>query len=822
MRRALEARIGAILFPYIVLFLLSPIVAAESDEFTPEQIAFFENKIRPVLATSCYECHGAEKQEGDLRLDTYKGIMQGGKSGVLISTADPASSLLITAIKYQNPDLQMPPDGQLSKEVVADFVLWLASGAAHPDGKPGGAKSIQPRKSSIDIESERGFWAFQPLHVSEPDGASSRGWAETRIDQYLFEQGRAVGLSVNQDADRRTLIRRLAIDLLGLPPTAEEIDEYVNDASPNAWERLVDRYLASPRYGERWGRHWLDVARYADSNGLDENICHGNAWRYRDYVVNSFNSDKPYSDFVVEHLAGDLLPKSGNTEVDQARIVATGYLVIGPKVLAEVDELKMEMDIVDEQIDTLGKTFLGMTFGCARCHDHKFDPVRTDDYYSLVGIFRSTYTMESFTKIAKWNETPIPSEADQVLVAKYEQELAAKRAEAQAALDEAKRKLTETLPAGTNLPENFEEQFPAETKQKLVDLRKQVSDLEKSPPVVSTAMAVKDGKIANAVIHPRGNHLAKGSEVPRGIPAVLDRKTLDIKENSSGRLELAEWIASEENALAARVIANRIWYWRFGKGIVGSPDNFGVLGEKPSNPALLDYVAETLIRHEFSIKSLHREMLQSHVYRLSSESSEINFERDPDNRALMRYPFRRMDVEAIRDSSLAAAGELDLTMGGTLVQVANRAFFFDHTSKDDTKYDSNRRAIYMPVVRNNLYDMFQLFDYTDAGVPSGERASTIVASQALFSLNSELELQVAERYAQRVLREQQDPESRVREVYLSAFGRVPSAIEASQALQFVEGFKSNSKITVEVERELAAWTAFCQAVLISNEFVYVR
>ncbi len=564
--------------------------------------------------------------------------------------------------------------------------------------------------------------------------------------------------------------------------------------------------LSSPHYGERWGRHWLDVARYADSNGLDENTAHGNAWRYRDYVVAAFNADKPYDQFLREQIAGDLL--NGNAVKRQERLIATGFLSLGPKVLAEPDEKKMEMDIIDEQVDTLGRAVLGLTLGCARCHDHKFDPVPQDDYYALAGIFMSTKTMESFKKVARWYENPLGTEKETAAKLEYDREVA---------------KLKETLKA-----------TKVESEKK--PLRERLAMLEKNALVVPSAMGVSEADVVNAAVLPRGNHLNPSRVVPRRFPTALaGPNQTPLTDKQSGRLELADWLTKSDHPLTARVMVNRVWRWHFGQGLVRSVDNFGLLGEKPSHPQLLDYLAVHFVKDGWSLKKLHRTILLSSTYQQASELPAANPHsairipqlEDADNRLLWRMNPRRLEAEEIRDALLTVSGTLERSIGGPVLEhVKNRGYLFDHTSKDGTTYDSKRRSIYLPVIRNNLYDVFQLFDSTDATVINGDRATTTVATQALFWMNSPLVLEAAEKMTSAALPEKglQSSHERLRHCYLTSYGREPSEREVERMTMGLvdteQSLRGSSPMPRNEPRGLGV--SIGQVILSANEFVHVN
>jgi cytochrome c553 len=786
-----------------------PIACADD---AAQNLQWFEAKVRPALLTHCADCHGAEQQEGKLRLDRPEAIAQGGKSGGLIVPGKPDESLLLIAVSHQDANLRMPPEKKLPAEVIADLTEWIKRGATLPGVT---AAAARPRGVVDDarIAEGRQFWSLRPRPTLTPRDAAVRQphWAQAPLDFFVLEKLEDAQVEPVEAADQVTLLRRVTFDLTGLPPRPADVLEALANQEPDYLARQVDRLLASPRYGERWARHWLDVARYADSNGLDENVAFGNAWRYRDYVVRAFNRDKPYDQFVREQLAGDLLPGTDDWEIVNERLVATGFLGLGPKVLAEVDGQKMEMDIVDEQVDTFGRAMLGLTLGCARCHDHKFDPLGTRDYYALAGIFKSTRTMEHFTKVARWYENEIPTpEQRERRTAHLAQVAARKQAIAQFTED----KLTE------------------DAKQELKRLRDELAALEKAAPEVPTALGAAEGKVTDVAIHVRGNHLNLGAVVPRSIPRVLDQAVSSsvptsvlMPSDRSGRLELANWLVDPHHPLTSRVIVNRLWRWHFGQGIVASPDNFGELGERPVNPRLLDWLAQDFVARGWSFKAWQRSLVLSTTYQLSSQlrspASLRLAEADPENRWQGRASLRRLEAEAVRDALLAAGDSLDQTMGGSLLHVKNRDYLFDHTSKDGTKYDSPRRSLYLPVIRNNLYDVFQLFDYTDAAVLNGHRETTTIAPQALFMMNSKLVQQAAQSLAEVVQREAGDsPEARVRAVYLRALGRPATEDELRMASEFL----AESTPTSPENNQTAslAWGWLVQSILATNEFIYVR
>lgn len=819
-RGATPVRIFTALIVTGVVGALNPAQAAEPS---PEGVTFFEKNIRPILVERCYECHSKQgkKIRGGLSLDLKDGWVKGGDLGPAIEPGKPDDSLLIQAVRYNDEDLKMPPKGKLSASEVALLTQWVAMGA--PDPRTGEAPIAA--KGEFDIESRRSFWAFQaPVDPPVP-AVRNEAWPRSTLDRFVLAALEAKGLEPASPADKRTLIRRATFDLIGLPPSPEEIEAFLADDSPDAFARVVDRLLASPHYGERWGRHWLDVARYADSNGLDENVAYGNSWRYRDYVVNAFNQDKPFAQFLREQLAGDLLPAAGDEATTHERLIATGFLSLGPKVLAEPDEAKMEMDIVDEQVDTVGRAFMGLTLGCARCHDHKFDPIATTDYYALAGVFRSTKTMETFVKVARWYEIPLATAQDQARQAEHTQRVTEQKAAIAALTQQANEKLKATSGTGFVLPKAPEPLYPQATKDELKRLRDALSQLEKSAPVMPAAMGVTEGKVADVRVHIRGSHLSLGETVARRVPTVLTSAgTPKFGPTQSGRLELARWLTDSANPLTGRVMVNRIWRWHFGRGLVATPDNFGALGGRPSNPLLLDWLAQRFVESGWSIKSMHRIIMLSSMYQMSSTYSPKAVEADPENLLHWRFSPRRLEAEAIRDALLTVSGTLDPTMGGSLLNVANRGYFFDHTSKDATNYDVGRRSVYLPIVRNHLYDAFDLFDYSEAGVTNGDRATTTVAPQALFMLNSDLVNRVARTLATNLLASNSSSRAdRLGRLYTRVFGRQPEPGEVARAEAFLERFAQGvaGSVPEARERDLRAWQALCQTLLASNEFVYI-
>ena len=895
----------------------------------PAEIEFFEKSVRPLLVTHCYECHSGKERNGGLQLDYRDGLLVGGDSGPAIQLGQPEKSLLMQAVHYKNPDLKMPPKAVLSPSDVAILDRWISIGA--PDTRVQPSSTQSPGPTGMTVEAGRKFWSMQPVATVALPIVSNTEWVSTPIDRFVLAKLEANQIRPAPNADRRELIRRITFDLTGLPPTTDDVDTFLSDESPNAFDQVIDRLLASPQYGVRWGRHWLDVARYADSNGLDENIAFGNAWRYRDYVVQSFNADKPIDTFITEQLAGDLLANS-----DRESKTGTGFLVLGAKVLAEPDREKLIMDTVDEQLDTIGKAFLGLTLGCVRCHDHKFDPILQSDYYALAAILKSTRTFgpTNTGAIKHWNEisfasptereslkavnaeiaqhqaalskaksaaftklrTRVKSMATEYLVAAMSvtpemplhevaaiaeplglqprvlfhcrrflaynpdyplfakwHELAASSDKAgleshyrslfqraEAALAEAKQKdpkansltdpILESARVAINdltgflaVPPKPEFAFDVETLQEINTLATKARLVESFAADETSVMGVVDQEVlAGIPIHIRGSHRNLGETIPRNFPKVMGAagESPILPRKQSGRLELARWITSPSHPLTSRVFVNRLWRWHFGTGLVASTENFGVLGDHPSHPELLDYLARTFIESGWSTKELHRMILRSNTYQMSTMSldRETATNLDPENRWLWKFPKQRMDAEEIRDSILAVSNLLDMAIGGKSIPLRNRQFVFDHTSIDNTRYDSHRRAAFLPVVRNNVYTLFEQFDFPDPTMPTGSRNTTTVAPQALLMMNSELVMNAAKQIATTLASSSSVNVDRIESLYRMVLGRKPMAMELTRAVAFLEDKGETNSIGSEQQR----WILMCHSLLVCNEAIFIN
>jgi hypothetical protein len=819
------------------------------DKPTQDQLAFFEKKIRPVLTDNCYKCHSAEaeKLKGELLLDTRDGLRKGGTTGPSIVPGNPDRSTLIKALHGKNPDTAMPPKGKLPDAVIADFEAWVKMGA--PDPREG--KVAVAGKYMVDIEKGRSFWAFVAPKKTPAPAVNDAAWAKSDIDRFLLAGLEKNGLKPVGDADKRTLIRRAFLDLTGLPPTSEEVEAFVADAAPNAFEKVVDKLLASPRFGERWGRHWLDVARYAESSGKAVNMNYPHAWRYRDYVIAAYNADKPYDQFIKEQLAGDLMT-GGDAKVKAERMIATGFLAIGPKILNERNGTQFELDQADEQIDVTSQAFLGITAACARCHDHKFDPIPQKDYYALAGIFRSTQTCYGTVQFIQSNR-PSPTLAlpkDSGMPPDTTEKLTA---EERTRIEKQIEDLNKQIADATDLIRTI---FP---RGQVSLLRSRLAAFDADGNAKSQAMGVHDkpaGKgggfgggppfgppkgggfggfggsstIGDSPIYNRGEPDKPSTErVPRGTLQVMSTKPLKIKEGS-GRLELAEWIASKENQLTARVMANRVWLNLFGRGLVPTSDNFGAAGLPPTNPELLDHLALSFMDNGWSVKKLIKRVVMSHAYQLDSKFDKASFEIDPDNALIWRMSPRRMDAESLRDSMLAVSGQLDTTPPtGSVVAKAGEGpaggggpFARGGVAQAINDPRNTQRSVYMPIIRDNLPEALALFDAPDPSLIAADRPTTTVPSQGLFLLNNPFVIRSSEAAADKLLKGTTTDTERIRDAYLSFYCRAPGEKELTTAEAFLKTYKAQlTKDRVPAgKQERDTWAAFCQALFASAEFQY--
>jgi cytochrome c553 len=708
----------------------------------------FEKSVRPLLSANCFTCHGSEKQKGGLRLDSRAAMLTGGDSGPAIVPGHPEESLLVKAIHYAD-EPRMPPKGKLSADAIAALTVWIKQGAPWPSTETQIRASTSAREFKITAK-DRAFWSFQPITEPTLPLVKNGAWPKAPLDHFVLAKLEANGLKPAEPADKRTLIRRATLDLIGLPPAVEEIEAFLRDDSPDAFAKVVDQLLASSHYGERWARHWLDVARYGEDQAHTfQARKYPNGYRYRDWLIRAFNEDMPYDRFIKEQLAADLLGEADLRE----RLPALGFFALGPVYYGDPKKL----DQIDDRIDTLTRGFLGLTVACARCHDHKFDPIPTKDYYALAGVFASS----------EYSEVPLVP---------------------QAVVDEAKHKLTDA------------------------DKKKNV------PPGYPFVHALKEAaKPVNLRVHIRGNAETLGDEAPRHFLSILGGEGTPFTKGS-GRLELAMDIANPKNPLTARVMVNRVWQHHFGKGLVRTPSNFGALGERPTHPELLDYLAQRFIQSGWSIKALHRQIMLSATYQQSSRFDAHNHDLDPNNRLLWRMNRRRLEVEAWRDAMLAVAKNLDSSVGGPSIEL--------------TTPDNRRRTLYAFVSRHELNSLLRLFDFPDPNITNDERTVTTVPLQQLFVLNSEFMVRNAKALAARLAahvpptsaaeegervdgtRPEEEDATRIRQAFLLLYGRPATDRELQLGLAFLAADPADG-------HALTRWEQYAQVLLSASEFLYV-
>ena len=958
------ALLGASLFAS-----LRPSPAAELDLAA---VDFFEKKIRPVLVENCYKCHSAqsEKVKGGLLLDTREGLLKGGETGPAIVPGDTEKSLLIKAVRYHDEKLQMPPkDKKLSAEQIANLEIWIKMGAPDP-------RIHRPSALSSQL-SAKSHWAFQPITQPGALKVKNGRWIQTPIDTFILGKLEAKGIGPSEPADKRTLLRRSSLDITGLPPTPEEAASFLADGSPDAFAKVVERMLASPAYGERWGRHWLDVARYADTKGyvFEEERRYPYSYTYRDYVIRALNEDLPFDQFIIQQIAADLLPLGE----DKRPLAALGFLTLGRRFLNN------QSDIIDDRIDVVTRGTMGLTVSCARCHDHKYDPIPTKDYYSLYGVFASSsepadkpllgvnsqprgysdYLAERKKRedeLSTFRETKQAEALSQLrqrsgdyLLLSYEMhqlgdeskgeamarerklhpgtaqrwmalldacrkqpghsifapyftfeklstnEFASKATEVMLGfvagkgvtnklnslvalalagdpptsmkdvterygklLADVDKRWQETLQAhrktigldarskpfapltfsdpslesirellyASDSPANVPEGeimrlFDVPAAQKVRALRRKVEELDATHPgAPPRAMALQDNSNpTNPHVFVRGNPSNRGPEVPRQFLEVLSGEKRQPFQKGSGRLELAQAIASRDNPLTARVIVNRVWLHYFGVGLVRTPSDFGIRSEPPSHPELLDYLASRFMEEGWSLKKLHRWILLSSVYQQSSDGNAKNAQVDPNNQLLWKMNRRRLDFEAMRDSLLAVAGKLDHAAGGRAVEITTEPF-------------TTRRTIYGFIERQNLPAIFRTFDFASPDATSPQRFYTSVPQQALFMINSPFVVEQARDFARRPeLSSGSRGEDRVKALYQAAYQRDPTSDEIDLGLRFLksqQGAASNAATPSvsqngsrdfggpkDIPKPLTPWERYAQVLLMSNELVFV-
>ena len=752
---------------------------AQGEDISAADLTFFENRIRPVLVEHCYECHAADSEDvgGKLRLDSRDGLRTGGELGPALVPGKPDDSLIIQALRYDGTE--MPPDQPLSETTVHDFEEWVQRGA--PD--PRSATSSKTQKAESEV-----LWSLRPIANPKLPNVKDQQWPLSPIDRFVLARIEASSLEPTLDADAKTLVRRLYFDLTGLPPSYEEQREWsvrlghapVNQA---AISQLVDELLASPLFGERWGRHWLDVARYAESNGNDglgRNPTFPHAWRYRDYVIAAFNADTPYDRFLTEQIAGDLLPGDSPEQRDR-HLVATGFLSMAAKP-AKAMNTNFDMDVVADQIDVVGRGIMGLSIGCARCHDHKFDPIPTHDYYALAGIFTSTETM--------WG-------------------VAANEGLTAPATD------LHVLQAAPNVPPPSDFVETVLVLESATGIPKPIPK-SKWPTGTPLAMGVRDRKEpADCKVNIDGDAKKLGDPVPRGFVEACESATspsAKIDPKQSGRLQLARWLMSGHHPLTARVFVNRVWLHLFGEGIVRTPDDLGIYGERPTHPLLLDHLATRFVNNGWSVKQLIREIVLSRTYQLSSSAGEALLTADSDNRLLARHSRRRLGPEALRDSMLLVSGQLNSAPAdGSIIR--HRDILVNLAG--NLHQSDNHRSVYLCYLRSAPPPDLAAFDLPDFTTVTGRRNDSTVPGQALHLYNNPFVIRQADAFAARVIGEADEHVDRVRSAYRRALNREPASEELREAINLV------SSMQADLNCEQKAWASLCQALLTTNEFRYV-
>lgn len=795
-------------------------------------VDFFESKIRPVLVKHCLDCHSAEAglTEGNLRLDTRAGIRKGGDRGPAVVPNDPKASWLLKAVSHTDDKLKMPPkEKRLPENVLKDFETWIKMGAPDPREDVKQEKAWDPQVTAKD------HWAYQPPKPPAKPGVKNTAWPKRDLDAFVLAKLEESNLKPSDDADTSTLLRRLHFDLVGLPPSLKAMKRFQDHIQSQdldaALEQEVDELLATPQFGEHWGRHWLDVARFGESSGGEANISFPYAWRYRDYVLDCFNADVPYDRFLIEQIAGDLLPFE--TESERARLlIATGYLAVGPKRLDEGNAFQFLADLADEQIDSLSRSVLASSLACARCHDHKFDPFTMQDYYALAGIFASTKTyfgtaVSPANRVAgdplvlpRLEELPIlhPS-IPQKQVEQLKADLAALKAEEK----EKRAAVFKAIAEGKDPSGLFTITDALRIFWRSGGIEGQLEKVDDQGKALPLAMGTLDREQAiNVPLLKRGDISQPGERINRGLPEILALgEDYGISEGQSGRLQLARWLTDPKHPLTARVLVNRVWHYVFGAGLVRTVDNFGTTGELPSHPELLDHLALRFIEEDWSIKRLIREMVLSRTYRQASTFDEARFQKDPDNRLLWRMPKRRLPAEAIRDAMLAASGDLDPARPeGSLVGkvIGDRPISLIGLDKrvpadlDGTVH----RSVYLPIIRDRLPEALDLFNFAEPSLVTGQRETTNVPVQALYLMNSPFVTERAKTLAARLEEDSKTATEQIEQAFLLCYGRRPLEEEAARSLAFLKPGEDST--STEDKPYHSVLIRYCQALLCTAEF----
>jgi hypothetical protein len=760
------------------LVLCLTCTASAADK--PDTVDFFEKKIRPVLVDRCYQCHTGKSAAGGLKIDSAEGMQ------AVVTAGDPEKSALIHALR-RDGNLKMPPSEPLPAEQVADFEEWIKLGASDPR-----SAASTP---AYDFEKAKQFWSFQPVKDPAPPLVRDAAWSKTAIDRFIRAKLDEKKLTPAGLASRRALIRRATYDLTGLPPTPEDVDAFVADTAPDAFNKLIDRLLGSPQYGERWGRHWLDLVRYADTSGCNSDFPVPDAYRYRNWVIRAFNDDKPYDQFLREQIAGDLTEHGERT--------ATGYVAIARRFGSNGNEFHLS---IDDTIDNLGKTMLGLSVACARCHDHKFDPIPSRDYYALYGIFSSTTYPFPGTEL-------YPHAKDFVA-------LDPKNAARLKAYQDETSELDHHLRGLQDVTEG-QDLSKEEREKEIWRLKDRMAVLEHDAPDVARIYAVSEGKAGDAKIQIKGDPKKRGESVPRGFLTVLGGQTLPPDEKGSGRLELAQWITN--NPLMARVMVNRIWQHHFGNGIVGTPNDFGARGDAPANPELLDWLASRFRESGYSVKAMHRLIMQTRAYRMASEYNALDARIDPKNAYLWRFDRRRLDAEEIRDAMLQVAGNLDREMGGPHPFPPETTFKYTQHVQFFAVYETRKRSVYLMQQRLKKHPMLEVFDGADPNASTPRRGAEETSLQALTMLNSAFVDEQADVLAVRVGMAFSAEPDRIRYAFRLLYGRAPTLTEFAQCSRYLQESSAefqHSNLAVD-RQPRAALASLMHVLLASDEFIFI-
>lgn len=779
------------------LLFADPVAASDED--------FFESQVRPLLAARCFACH-QRKAEGGLRLDSSEGIRKGGSSGPALKPGDAPNSLMWQVVSGNHAEISMPPDKPLADKEVQIIRKWIHDGAMWPEASHelrGG-----PDANGITDE-ERRFWSFLPITKPQIPTLPTGPQPENAIDAFVAARRHAAGLSPVARLEPRKLIRRLTYDLTGLPPAPAAIESFVQASEKNehhAIQDLAARLLTSPRYGERWAQHWLDLVRYADTAGDAADYPVPEAYKYRNYVIEAFNNDLPYDQFVREQLAGDLLPAASPDEMWRRRI-ATGYIAISRRI--GVSPHGLRHITIEDTLNNLGKTFLGLSIGCARCHDHKFDPIPTADYYALYGIFDSTVYPHAGAEHKPYREDfayRIGSAAADRMMAAYRQQLEPLRREERAAFERYRdfQRKPINIP-GYNRDAAWKE---------VLSLREKIRRLVQTFPDLETAYAVGDAKGHDVRIQNQGNPGDSGSLVRRGFPEILGGQQLPENETQSGRLQLADWVTSADNPLTARVIVNRLWHHHFGRGIVETTSDFGIRGSRPSHPQLLDFLATWMKEHNWSLKQLQLLIVTSETYALASIRNESGTNIDPENVLFWRGNRRRLDAEQIRDSILLASGKLDVTPGGRHPFPHRLTYFYRQHEPFIGNFQSSKRTIYLFRQRIRKNEFLDLFDGPDGNLHVSQRRPTTTSLQSLYFMNSDFIAQHSIAIAQRAIRETRNPHELINWLFTHLLGRLPTEDERFIIVRHARQLQASGDPE-------SAWAGITRSLLSSNEFLFI-